>query len=977
MRENRPNQAVEFYNKVTAKHPEHGMAHWNKSLALLVAGRLEEGWKEFDWRFNKEAPVGPHGYTKPEWDGEPLNGRGILIHGMEQGVGDILQFMRYVKYVEQKGGRILFAAQQPVFNLLSGESSEQLDTTGSHSGPLSPISLDYDVQIPLLSLPKVLGTNSVEKIPFDGPYVEADAALAATWVKKMAAPNKFKVGIVWAGNPKHKNDNNRSTMLEDFAPLANIPGIEFYSVQKGVAEVELSSPPEGLNILSLSDEIKDFSDTAAAIANLDLVISVDTSVVHLAGAMGRPVWTLLAFNPDWRWLLNRDDTPWYPSMKLFRQKIRGEWLPVFNEVAVTLLELVVSKVHKISFSELDRQLIDAATMAQQGKPDLAWAIYQKLLQQAECQNSALFQQVVNFSEKYNYIQQVIVALQDLLNLENNNEWLLHGYAKLLIKNKQASDAEPLLRSLVEQKKDFLPAYMLLGYLLHEQNRFADAITVLEKVKVLFPENLNIQYQLGRANQRLGQRDAAMQFYKQVISGIPRHDKARNNLAVALEEADLLDEALEQLQAALRYAPNHLFAWSNLGRVLLAKNELEIAETCLARAIEINPGLAEAHYAMGGVHLAKERYPEAVVEFQQAVTINPKMADVYAALTMPYWRLGDKVQAEIARAKAKEIDPENRHADINMAWCYLPKGDFKNGLPAYEARLKSVSEKRLKPASPRWDGGVLENKKLLVFAEQGFGDSIQFVRFLPLIPNAKVLFVCQDGLESLLAKCPGVETVVARSVFESNPIAHDLNIPLMSLPLMLGIDEVAKIPAKVPYIFADADKLVKWKKHLADISHQAKVGLVWAGNPKHKGDKDRSISLRHFIPLSQVAGVDFFSLQKGERVFEGNEYGAQLGLYDLDGDLTDWEQTAAAIMNLDLVITVDTAIAHLAGALGKPVWVLIPKIADWRWIEGMETSPWYPTIRIFRQQESGNWPEVIGRLMLAMDHFVQAQTKQSS
>jgi tetratricopeptide (TPR) repeat protein len=974
MRDNKLDEAVHYLNQAIDLNPEDGAAHWNKALALLMDGRLEEGWKEFDWRFHPSAPVGPHGYTKPEWTGEPLNGRSILIHGMEQGVGDIFQFMRYVKYVEQKGGRILFAAQQPVFNLLSEAPAQGSSSIDPQSDNVAPINLEYEVQIPLLSLPKVLGTDSVEKIPYDGPYVEADTALAEVWAKKIAAPNKFKVGIVWAGNPKHKNDNNRSTMLEDFAPLAKIPGVQFYSIQKGVVEVELSSPPDGFAIHSLSDGIKDFSDTAAVIANLDLVISVDTSVVHLAGAMGRPVWTLLPYNPDWRWLLNRDDTPWYPSMKLFRQKIRGEWSPVFSEVAVALLEYVASKEHEIAFNELDRQLIDAAMMAQQGKLDLAWAIYRKLLQQAECQNSALFQQVVHFSEKYNYIQQVIVALQDLLNLENNNEWLLHGYAKLLIKNKQALDAEPLLRSLVEQKKDFLPAYMLLGYLLHEQNRFADAITVLEKAKDLFPEHLNIQYQLGRTNQRLGQREAAMQLYKQVISEIPRHDKARNNLAVALEEADLLDEALEQLQVALRYAPNHLFAWSNLGRVLLAKSELEIAETCLARAIEINPGLAEAHYAMGGVHLAKERYQEALVEFQQAVTINPKMADVYAAMTIPYWRLGDKVQAEIARAKAKEIDSENRHADINMAWCYLPKGDLKNGFPAYEARLKSVGEKRLKPDSPRWSGEPIGNKKLLVFAEQGFGDSIQFIRFMPLLGEVEVLFVCQDGLESLLAKCSGVKTVIAKSVFESKPVAHDMHIQLMSLPLMLGVDDVWKIPAEVPYIFADANKLAEWEKRFAQISQQVKVGLVWSGNPKHKGDKERSISLRHFVTLSEVAGIDFFSLQKGERVFEGNEYGAQLGLHDLDGDLTDWEQTAAAIMCLDLVITVDTAVAHLAGALGKPVWVLIPKIADWRWIEGMETSPWYPSMRIFRQTEAGNWLDVMQRVKSSLGQWVQLRAK---
>jgi tetratricopeptide (TPR) repeat protein len=410
--------------------------------------------------------------------------------------------------------------------------------------------------------------------------------------------------------------------------------------------------------------------------------------------------------------------------------------------------------------------------------------------------------------------------------------------------------------------------------------------------------------------------------------------------------------------------------------LIGKGENALAETFLHRALEITPKSGEVHYLLGLVHQANEQYVEAIKKFNDALELQPNRAEILFAIGTANWHLGNKDVMQTMLKKVHDLKAGD-FADYGMAWLYLPEGDFKRGWPAYDVRLNTPSPKSLQSTTPRWDGGALNGKKLLIFAEQGYGDTLQFIRFIPQIKDANIMFVCQGGLETLVASCVGAEHVMPRAEYEAQPVAHDKHIQLMSLPLMLGVDDVAKIPAKVPYVFADAEKTAAWKKHLGDMSSQIRVGLVWGGNPSHKNDKARSIGLRHFLPLAGFAGVDFFSLQKGEAVFEGNEYGAQLSLHDLDGDLTDWDETAAAIMNLDLVIAVDTAIAHLAGALGKPVWLLIPKFSDWRWLNGMETSPWYPTMRVFRQTKSGDWPEVMQRVQHALGEFAASNIKSAA
>ncbi|MFQ5962996.1 MAG: tetratricopeptide repeat protein [Candidatus Scalinduaceae bacterium] len=324
-------KAVESCRRAIAHKPDFADAHMNMSVALLLAGKLEEGWPEYEWRLcTKDDAL--KNFKQPQWDGSPLNGQHILVHA-EQGFGDTIHFVRYLPMVKAQGGYVLFECQRGLSKLL--ENCAGIDEIVERT-PDKETTNQFDVHVPLLSLPGIFGTT-LDTIPSDIPYITVDPKLVDQWHMRLDHNNDFKIGIVWAGSPKHKKDRYRSCSLANFVPLFNIPGLSFYGLQKGPTLVEAFDPPKGMKLTNLENELNDFADTAAVIANLDLVISVDTAVAHLAGAIGKPVWNLLHSAPDWRWLLDHDDSSWYPSMRLFRQTQFNDWIGVFERVKKELL----------------------------------------------------------------------------------------------------------------------------------------------------------------------------------------------------------------------------------------------------------------------------------------------------------------------------------------------------------------------------------------------------------------------------------------------------------------------------------------------------------------------------------------------------------------------------------------------------------------------------------------------------------------
>jgi tetratricopeptide (TPR) repeat protein len=329
----RPYEAIPHYQKALQLNPDYATAHWNLSLALLLIGNFSEGWREYEWRWETQYLISSRrNFKQPLWDGTDINGCTILLHA-EQGFGDTLQFIRYAPLVAERGAHVIVECQKELASLLQSVDGIAEVVVRGEELP------EFDIQCPLLSLPLAFNTT-LQTIPVKVPYIASDTALIRKWKDKIGCDgSKMKVGVVWAGNPGFKQNRYRNIPLERFSTLAQIPGVTLYSIQKGEEAKETRNPPGNMNIIDYTEDIRDFSDTASLIENLDLVISIDSAVAHLAGALGKLTWTLLPFSPEWRWLLNREDSPWYPTMRLFRQPALGNWGPVIEYVKKALQEV--------------------------------------------------------------------------------------------------------------------------------------------------------------------------------------------------------------------------------------------------------------------------------------------------------------------------------------------------------------------------------------------------------------------------------------------------------------------------------------------------------------------------------------------------------------------------------------------------------------------------------------------------------------
>ena len=319
-------QAIDAYRVAIGIDREFASAHYNLSFVLLLKGQFAEGWDEYEWRTRTPGEEKPASFQQPRWDGRPLAGQTVLLHA-EQGCGDTIQMLRYAPLVAGRGGRVVLACPPELVRLAKTATGIEQVVAAGQNLPA------FDAHCPLMSLGHLFETR-LDTILSNVPYLKPEPEFVAQWEQRLGPHDgRMRVGLVWAGNPKFKFDRTRSVELNMLAPLAEARNVVFYSLQKGQAAEQAKTPPPGLNLNDLSREIHDFVDTAALLSQLDLLITTDTSVPHLAGGWPGRLWLMLQFVPDWRWLLDRQDSPWYPTMRLFRQRFAGDWRHVVESVA--------------------------------------------------------------------------------------------------------------------------------------------------------------------------------------------------------------------------------------------------------------------------------------------------------------------------------------------------------------------------------------------------------------------------------------------------------------------------------------------------------------------------------------------------------------------------------------------------------------------------------------------------------------------
>lgn len=542
---------------------------------------------------------------------------------------------------------------------------------------------------------------------------------------------------------------------------------------------------------------------------------------------------------------------------------------------------------------------------------------------------------------------------------------INNRGNALVELGRCEEAQASYEQALERQPDYADAMINRGKCLILLKRGDEALASFDRALKFQPRNAAALKERGHLLRDRKQPAEALTSLDQALVLAPDNAETHAGRALALLDLKRFDEAFIACDRALALKPDYVEAIVTRGNIFHEMRSYDEAIKHYDRALELRPNFAQAYGNRANTLVELNRPAEALADYDRALAIKSyASAFVNRGLALSYLDRPQDAFDSFDRAIA--LEPELAEAHWNKALLHLSVGDFTQGWRGYEWRWRRATE--LTPrdfTQPQWCGEDLAGKTVLLHAEQGFGDSIQFIRYLPMIKAKaeRVILELPDGLLSLVGELADGVTVLSRAALPS----FDLHCPLMSLPFAFGTT-VSTIPASVPYLCAPAGRIDAWR---ARLPRQAalRVGLVWSGRADHKNDHNRSIALSRLQSLLTIPDVQFISLQKEYRETDLAAL-ASAPVLRLDAKLNDFADTAAVISELDLVIAVDTATAHLAGAMGKPLWLLLSYIQDWRWMRGRADSPWYPTARLFRQPEIGDWDTVITRVAQELAAFVK-------
>jgi tetratricopeptide (TPR) repeat protein len=535
---------------------------------------------------------------------------------------------------------------------------------------------------------------------------------------------------------------------------------------------------------------------------------------------------------------------------------------------------------------------------------------------------------------------------------------------VLLSQAKYQEAAEALEKACALSPDSATAYCDLGAALVALQQLEHAAASYTRAIVLRPGFAEAHNKLGNIQRHLGELDRAVLSYRRAIKAEPKHAHAWYNLAVTLQVQEKFPKALDAYRQALALAPDNASAENNMGLVLMALGRNAEAGAAFRRALALKPDYALALINLGAILQLENKPGEAIAVIESVLALTPddprpltNMGNAYIALNRP-------AEGLAAYGKALAIEPGLSEVRYNAALAHLVTGDMESGWAGYDSRLETEAHRRKYPfEKARWRRGEpVEGKSVLVYAEQGLGDTIQFARYIPLLEatGARVIVRVQVSLKSLLSHQLGTATVISTK----DPVPeHDFQCSLLSLPREFGT-RLDSIPSRVPYLVAPQAKTEAWRKVFAHAPG-LKVGLVWSGNPKHQFDHNRSLPIELLPEITAGMPAHFFAIQKEFRGTDREKLAGMPQIHDLSRKIVSFEDTAAIVTALDLVITVDTSVAHLAGSLGAKAWVMLGFAPDWRWLLDRSDSPWYPSLRLFRQPALGDWGAVIRDIRVAL------------
>ncbi|RXH54072.1 hypothetical protein GRAN_5041 [Granulicella sibirica] len=594
-------------------------------------------------------------------------------------------------------------------------------------------------------------------------------------------------------------------------------------------------------------------------------------------------------------------------------------------------------------------------LASQGDPGEAIMHYEKarslkpLLPEIYCNLGSANQQMGRLPDALEQFTRAV-------HLKPDFPQALYGMGAVLHAQGRLQEAKKLYQDVVKIHPTMAEVYNNLGNILTTEKLYDDAALNFERALTINPHHAESYYNYGNSLQAQYKMDLAILQYERAIELRSDFVEAIFNLGKALEKQDLSREAIAQYKRALALKPDYIECLTSLGTVLSGQGMYSEALEQYAKVLSSDPNNATAYCNLSDLLLVIGSFDEAVVFHEEAISRRPDFANGYCGLGSTLFRKGEIARARESFEKALILDSNHAQAKLNLSMLQLLVGDLQNGWKNYEIRKELRQYRSQHFIQPQWDGEALDGTRILIHAEQGLGDTLQFLRYIPLVVAAggTVILEVPAALRDLAANIPGITEIL--SVGDPLP-PFEIHCPLMSLPLVFKTT-LETIPATVPYLSIGAEDRLQSASY-AWPADGLRVGIVWTGNLKNLTNKDRSLPLSALDPLRHIPGIQLFSLQLGQDL--APQSGSEGRLTDLAWLASTMPSTAAVMEHLDLVISVDTSLAHLAGALGRPTWLLLQAANDWRWLEGTSDSPWYPTMRLFRQRTLGDWGEVIERV----------------
>ena len=523
-------------------------------------------------------------------------------------------------------------------------------------------------------------------------------------------------------------------------------------------------------------------------------------------------------------------------------------------------------------------------------------------------------------------------------------------------------AEKIYTRILKARRDHFDALHLLGLLKHQSGKAGDGHRLISAALAVNPRSADARSNLGLVLHALKRDADALASFEQALALDPAHVEALNNRGMALIKLNRPAEAVAAFELLLALSPRHLEAQVNRANALLDLDRVDEAIAGYDAVIALQPGHAGAHFNRGNALAQRERLPEAIAAYDRAIVLTPGYAKAHNNRGLALRAINRHEEALASYGRAIGLDKDFAEAHLNAAHALLSLGDFARGFPAYEWRwnIPATAPHRRTFRQPLWLGTPsVGGKTMLLHAEQGLGDTIHFARYAKLLARAGATVVLEVAptLKQLMSDIDGVARVIARG--ETLP-AFDLHCPLASLPLAFKT-EFASIPAEIPYLAESPERMDKWRPRIEALA-RPRIALAWSGNAAHANDRNRSIPLARLEPLWSRDGASFISVQRDVRAADADVLAGAARLVHVGDELSDFADTAAVLALADLVISVDSAVAHLAGAVGRPLWILLPCSPDWRWMLTREDSPWYPTARLFRQPAIRDWFGVVERLL---------------